>query len=223
VIMNRQKCLNIAVANKVATTISLLPRAGEGAYRADEENLFIKKKYIFALLFMVPLFLFSIRPSFAETLPDDQEQINVEGGWGEIDLQNGVFVLHKPVVVTQGSRRLDSDTLTIYRTKAGELEKIIATGNPARFQGLTKADPKSPVMHASAKNITWDAKAEKLILTTNAYVEQAGDIITGPLIEYYLKDNKVMLQQNQQHQGRTKIVLQPRPGSSLNLQGKSKR
>lgn len=175
------------------------------------------------LLFITGCCLFTIRSVHAESLPDDQEKINIEGGWGEIDLKKGVFIMHSPVVVTQGSRRLDSETLSVYRSQEGELEKIIATGNPAKFHGLTKADPSSPLMHAAAKKITWDAKAEKLILMNDAYVEQAGDVITGPMIEYYLKDNKVVLQQNQQQQGRTKIVLQPRPGASLNLQGINKK
>jgi lipopolysaccharide export system protein LptA len=156
----------------------------------------------------------------AAPLPDDQQEINVDAGWSEIDLKNGVWIHHKPVVVTQGSRRLESDLLTISRGTDGKVDKIVAQGNPARYQGLTDADPKSPLLHAKAQNITWDARNEKLILTGNAQVEQNGDTYSAPVLEYYLKENRAISPKNKQ--GRTKIVLQPRPGSELSLTGMSK-
>lgn len=162
------------------------------------------------------LFIVAIQSSFAvQKLPDDEQEISIDAGWSEVDLKTGIFTYHKPVVVIQGSRRLESDTLTISRGADGGLDQIVATGNPARFQGLTEADPGSPLLHASAGSITWRAKEQKLLLKTNAKVEKEGDIMTAPLIEYYLKDNKVVTQQSKQ--GRTKVVLQPRPGASFSL------
>lgn len=170
----------------------------------------------------VVLFMLAMQNSFAvQTLPDDEQEINIEAGWSEVDLKTGIFTYHKPVVVIQGSRRLESDTLTISRGADGALDKIVATGNPARFQGLTEADPASPLLHASAGSITWKAKEQKLLLQKNAKVEKQGDVMTAPVIEYFLKDNKVVTQQSQQ--GRTKIVLQPRPDASFSLKDSMER
>jgi lipopolysaccharide transport protein LptA len=173
-------------------------------------------KWLFAGI-AVPLLVGSV---FAAPLPDDEKEINTEAGWSEVDLKNGVLIYHAPVIITQGSRRLESDLLTVWRDADGKLNKAIAKGKPARYQGLTDADPKSPILYASAETITWDAKNGKLILTGNAKVTQNGDVFTAPVMEYYMEENRVVSPKNEK--GRTKIILQPRPGSELSLTGKSK-
>lgn len=165
-------------------------------------------------------FIFCCVTCFAATLPDDEKEIFTEAGWTEIDLKNGILIHHAPVVITQGSRRLESDLLTVWRDPDGKLNRAQAKGNPARYQGLVDAKPNSTLLRARAQLITWDAKAGKLILSGHAHVEQNGDIFEAPVMEYYFKENRVVSPKSQE--GRTKIVLQPRPGSEFSLQGKEK-
>ena len=76
--------------------------------------------------------------SVALSLPEDEfQKLTASASRNDIDMANGIVIYYgtteNPAVITRGSMRISGLTITVEQAN-GELMKVTAEGNPARFQ-----------------------------------------------------------------------------------------
>ncbi|TAN65321.1 MAG: lipopolysaccharide transport periplasmic protein LptA [Methylobacter sp.] len=111
------------------------------------------------------------------------------------------------VISIQGSIRVNSDKLVVYFID-GEAEKMVFTGNPAKF----KQTP-----HEGDQDITGEAltgeyypKKNLLVLIDKATVWQGSGAYSSDFIEYDLKTSLVKAGEKESASKRVHVVLQPK-------------
>lgn len=121
----------------------------------------------------------------AQALPSDKnETIRGSADNLTVDQKNGVATYTGSVEIQQGSLLITADSIIIQTNTDGGVEKMIATGTPARFKQQPEKD--QGVVTAAAKQITYTPNNEHLILIEDASVEQNGAVMSGPHIDYDL-------------------------------------
>jgi lipopolysaccharide export system protein LptA len=119
-------------------------------------------------------------------LPDDvKQQIEVAASSGQLLLNDGWSTIkgkpELPARVTQGTMQISGTEIRVF-TKNDELQTVIASGSPARFQQqLTLGQEPAK---ANAKTINFDNKTRLLILDTNVELNQGGKVVVGDHVEY---------------------------------------
>ncbi|HKY69914.1 MAG TPA: lipopolysaccharide transport periplasmic protein LptA [Gammaproteobacteria bacterium] len=111
------------------------------------------------------------------------------------------------VVLTQGDYILFADKLILHKgsTQSKQIEKIIATGNPAKFEAKPKKD-KMPVL-GEAKTIYYYPTTQQLILQNQAKLHYQADIFTAPKITYDIQKNIIFSEKRDQE--RSSMVIHP--------------
>jgi lipopolysaccharide export system protein LptA len=126
--------------------------------------------------------------SFA--LDNDQDQpATLEANDFELDLKTGVRTYRGNVLYRQGSIRLECDELVTYFNDDGELDKAICTGDPGRFKQRPQDSEED--MIGKAREITLDQIEELVVMKSQADVTQGRNRLTGRLLTYDLKTEKV--------------------------------
>ncbi len=120
-----------------------------------------------------------------QALPDDRNQV-IRGAADNlvVDQKNGVSTYSGSVRIEQGSLIITADLIKVHTRSDGSASKIIATGKPARFQQQPSLEQK--IIIASAKSITYTPDSEQLVLVEDAAVEQDGQVMRAPYIDYDL-------------------------------------
>jgi lipopolysaccharide export system protein LptA len=135
------------------------------------------------IAFMSSLIL--ILSAFAGTVQalstDRNQPMDVEADRADIDDKRGISVYRGNVKITQGTLRLTADELTLH-TRDGDIVKAIAVGKPATYR--QRPDGKDQDIEAEALNMEYQAAEQKLILTNQAHVQQAGDSFRSDRIDY---------------------------------------
>ena len=109
----------------------------------------------------------------------------------ELDFKTGVRIYRGNVVYRQGSIKINCDELTTYFNDDGELDKGICKGRPGKFRQRPEGAEEDVV--GEARTITMDQIKELIILQSRADVVQGGNRITGKLITYDMKTEKVVV------------------------------
>lgn len=118
-------------------------------------------------------------------LPSDKnETIRGSADNLTVDQKNGVATYTGSVKIEQGTLKITADSIVIHTNADSSVEKMIATGNPARFEQQPEKD--QGVVTAAAQQITYTPNNERLLLVENASVEQNGAVMSGPQIDYDL-------------------------------------
>lgn len=118
-------------------------------------------------------------------LPSDKlEEIRGSADNLTVDQKNGVATYTGSVQIQQGTLKIVADSIVIHTNADSSVEKMIATGNPARFEQQPEKD--QGVVTAAARQITYTPNNERLLLIDNASVEQNGAVMSGPHIDYDL-------------------------------------
>ena len=118
---------------------------------------------------------------------DSAQPIELEADSARIDERTGISVYTGNVKLTQGSRRLDADRLTIERTVEGD--RMIAEGEPATFR--QQPDDKPEPVEGRALNIDYHTGKERVILTGEAEVWQGGNRFASERIVYDVASDTV--------------------------------
>ena len=147
--------------------------------------------------------------SFAQALPGDKfETIRGRAANLTIDNKTGIATYSGSVNIQQGSLNIVADRLMVHRNVQGDVEKMVATGSPARFQ--QQPDPEKGIITASAKSITYIPANENLLLVEDASVEQDGSVMSGSKINYDLaKEILKASGDTQQQNSGVEIVIPP--------------
>jgi lipopolysaccharide export system protein LptA len=156
--------------------------------------------------------------SFA--LPGDKnETIRGSADNLTVDQKNGVATYTGSVRIQQGSLVISADSIVIHTNPDSSVEKMIATGKPARFQ--QQPDEDQGVVTAAAKQITYTPANEHLVLIEDASVEQNGAVMSGPHIDYDLVKEVMKAAGSNSSSGegqRIEIVIPPKGGKTEDAQ-----
>ncbi len=126
-----------------------------------------------------------------------------------VDQKNGVATYTGSVEIRQGSLIINADSIIIHTNTEGGVDKMIATGNPAKFKQQPEAE--QGVVTASAKQITYTPSNEHLLLIEDASVEQNGAVMSGPYIDYDLVKEVMKAESGNKGEGqRIEIVIPPK-------------
>ncbi len=142
---------------------------------------------MFVRIFLMLLLVFA-GPIYG--LDSDSEQpATLEANDFELDLKTGVRTYRGDVVYRQGSIRLDCDELVTYFNADGALDKAICTGDPGKFK--QRPEDSEDDMIGTAREIVMDQIEQLVVMKSRADVVQGGTRLTGRLITYDLKTEKV--------------------------------
>lgn len=117
------------------------------------------------------------------TIDADSFSGSLEGGWSTLKRTDA-----NPARITQGSLIIEGVEIRIF-SENGEVQSVIATGNPARFQQQPAAD--KPVIRGSGKEIRLDNKTRLLSLDQSVELNQNDIIYSGAHIDYNLDSRQV--------------------------------
>ena len=132
--------------------------------------------------------------------------IQVESDTAEVDGVGGTVIHLGDVIMRQGSRAIQSDRLTLERDADGEVQLLVAIGNPARYEG--PIEDGQPILYGQANIIHYYPKEQRITLEGSAQLEQAQDVFQGPYIAYDIAKKHVLSQQKEGQ--RTTMILQPK-------------
>lgn len=158
----------------------------------------------------------------AWTLPDDDTQtMFIDADTHEFDIRAGTTTFLGNVVLQQGSLKINANKVVYYgkfeKGKVDSAKKIVATGNPARFQQTPKEN--SPPVTAVANTLEYSASNETLFLIENASLDQDGTSLSGNRIEYDVKKALVKAGGKTSADGtkeRVRMVIPPKTLESIN-------
>lgn len=120
----------------------------------------------------------------AVALPEDREQpIHITANKALRDEKQGFTVYEGQVRMQQGSLRIAARRITVFH-QVEEADRILAEGNPARMQQQPEAN--EALMKARADTIEYFKGEERVLLRSNATIEQDGSKVTGESIEYFI-------------------------------------
>jgi lipopolysaccharide export system protein LptA len=158
--------------------------------------------------------VFASYSAFTLALPGDKnETIRGSADNLTVDQKNGVATYTGSVKIQQGSLVISADSIVIHTNPDSSVEKMIATGSPARFQQQPEKD--QAIVTAAAKQITYTPNNEHLVLIEDASVEQNGAVMSGPHIDYDLVKEVMKAAGSTDASGgsqRIEIVIPPKAG-----------
>lgn len=166
---------------------------------------------------LTSLLLMSV--AYADANRDFQQPINVDADDQELDLVANRLVFRNNVVIQQGSLQITADRLDVVSESedgVGEGEVFIATGAPATYQ--QEIEP-GMLVEASADEIRYDARVRVLTLRGSAQMRQSGNQVSASRITYYVDEQRVTAEREQDSEERVRTIFQPRQGSESENNG----
>lgn len=115
----------------------------------------------------------------------------------------GIYQGH--IKLTQGARVLTADYATSYSDQKGQIIKVVAIGNPARYRAVLF--PNRPQLIATGNTIYYYPLQDYLEAIGNAEIVQGQNHVKGPKINYDFKKNTVSSSLSKE--GHTQILLAP--------------
>lgn len=144
----------------------------------------------------------------SSALPEDfDKEVVINSDRAHLDRQSGQVTYSGNVVLTQGTLRIESETLTVIR-KDEVFEKAIAEGEQALYQQQIQAN--DPLTRALANRIEYIATQQQALLIGDAKLLQANNELTGERIVYDMTTEVVTAGNSDQDKpSRIKVVIQP--------------
>lgn len=99
----------------------------------------------------------------------------------------GIYQGH--IKLTQGNSVLTADYATSYSDQKGQIKKVVAIGNPARYQAIIF--PNQPKLIATGNTIYYYPQKDWLEAVGNAEIIQGQNHVKGPQINYDFKKKTV--------------------------------
>jgi lipopolysaccharide export system protein LptA len=153
------------------------------------------------------LLLLSLTAVLTQALPDDRNQpIHITADKALRDEKKGVTVYSGHVQLVQGSMELEADKLTIFHTSE-DAEEIIAEGHPAKMRQQPELG--KGIVNAHAKVIRYFRAEERVLLQTDASIDQDGAVVAGNSIEYLIAKQLITAESDQTQEGNKVVVVIP--------------
>lgn len=115
----------------------------------------------------------------------------------------GIYQGH--IKLTQGTSILTADYATSYADNEGQIVKVVAIGNPARYR--TQIFPNRPKLIATGNTIYYYPLKDWLKAVGNAEIVQGQNRVKGPQINYDFKKKTVASPLSKE--GHTQILIAP--------------
>lgn len=148
----------------------------------------------------------SMALSTAQALPSDQSQpVSLEADRATYNERTGITTYTGNVLITQGSIRIEADSIVVNLTSNRSIKNATAKGRPARFQ--QKISNEKGIAQGEGQSVVYDAQAGLVTLTGNALLSQDGARFSGNSIRYSITQGDVEATGNTQN--RVKIVIPP--------------
>ncbi len=142
----------------------------------------------------------------AQALPSDQNQpVSLEADRATYNERTGITTYTGNVLITQGSIRIEADSIVVNLTSNRSIKDATAKGRPARFQQQISSD--KGLARGEGQSVLYDAQAGLVTLTGNALLSQDGARFSGNSIRYSITQGDIEALGNTQN--RVKIVIPP--------------
>ncbi|HHC75271.1 MAG TPA: lipopolysaccharide transport periplasmic protein LptA [Thiothrix sp.] len=124
----------------------------------------------------------------AWALSDDVEKpVNIESDTAEFNQEKGTADYVGNVIATQGSLEILASRLNI-QAPDGELKTIIAQGKPANFK---QQMDDGKLANGKANKMTYSVQEKKIVMTGQAELKLAKDVISSDHIEYFVENGEL--------------------------------
>lgn len=154
------------------------------------------------------MLLLGLYSAGAFALESDKDQpITIDSNTATYDDATSTSIYTGNVVSIQGSLRVESDKLVVY-FKDGDAEKLVFTGNKAKF----RQTPKEGDDDITGEALTGEYYPKKnlLVLIDDATVWQGNGTYSSNLIEYDSKTSVVKAGETSSDAKRVHVTLQPK-------------
>lgn len=143
-----------------------------------------------------------------QALSTDREQpIHIEADSVEIDDVQGFSTYRGNVVYTQGTLRLEADTVHVFHTPERNISRLEALGSPVRFR--QRLDGHDEDLRAQALRVEYFADPERMVLERQAHIWRLNTEFSGDFISYDPARDVVQASRGETGEGRVQIVIQP--------------
>ncbi len=166
----------------------------------------LKLKDLIAALVVVSTMAFS--PAALALKSDADKPIEIESDSADFNQQQSIYSYRGNVKLRQGTRRLWADVLHVYTADGGGIDKVIATGNVAKFR--QRQDGKTEDSYGEAKRIEYYADEEHYILLKSAKAWRDGNLISSDRIDYYGNSGKMISKRTKKGDQRVRVTLPPK-------------
>ena len=153
------------------------------------------------------LAIFALYSSGSHALKSDADQpVVIDSNAATYDDNKAISTYTGNVVATQGSLEVKSDKLVVY-FKNGDIDKLVATGNPARFKQMPDHGGE-----ITGKALTGEYYPGQslLILIKEAVVRQDGNTYASELIRYDSENAIVKAGEQASDSKRVRVILKPK-------------
>jgi lipopolysaccharide export system protein LptA len=164
----------------------------------------LNKSKFLGLGWLAVLALYS---SGCHALKSDADQpVVIDSNAATYDDNKAISIYTGNVVATQGSLEVKSDKLEVY-FKDGDINKLVATGNPARFKQMPDHGGE-----ITGKALTGEYYPSQslLILIKEAVVWQDGNTYASELIRYDSENAIVKAGEQASDSKRVRVILKPK-------------
>lgn len=142
--------------------------------------------------------------SFA--LPSDRNQtVTLEADRATFNEKTGITTYQGNVVVTQGTIKIEADSLVATLNKDKQIQQVTAQGKPARFQQQISAD--KGIARGEGQSLVYNAETGLVTLTGNAYLNQDGASFRGNTLRYSI--NAGDIEATGSSQRRVQLIIPP--------------
>jgi lipopolysaccharide export system protein LptA len=138
---------------------------------------------------------------------DSEQPITIDSNTATYDDKTAISIYTGDVISIQGSIKVNSDKLVVYFID-GDAEKLVFTGNPARFK-QTPSPGKEDII-GDALIGEYYPKKNLLILKNNATVKQGNGTYKSDYIEYDINTSLVKAGDKSTDSKRVRVTLQPK-------------
>ena len=138
---------------------------------------------------------------------DVNKPITIDSNSATYDDATGTSTYSGNVISVQGSMQVNSDKLVVY-FKNGDPEKLIFTGNKARFKQTPTLGSEDIIGEAMSGE--YQPKKHVLLLTGDAIVTQGNATYASHLIEYDSRNSIVKAGEKASDNKRVHVTLKPK-------------
>lgn len=139
-------------------------------------------------------------------LPSDQKQpVTLEADRATFNERTGVTTYSGSVVISQGSIRIEADSLVVNLDSNRSIRDATAQGRPARFQQQIAAD--KGIARGEGQKILYNAQTGILTLSGRALLTQDGASFRGETLRYSM--NQGDIEATGSSSQRVKLVIPP--------------
>lgn len=152
---------------------------------------------------------------------DSQHPINIESDAAVLNDKTGFTEYTGRAVLTQGTLKIEGDSITFHFDANKNITKAVAVGALAKYQQVQAAGEKPT--RAQGVTMEYYPNKQEIILINKAHVWKQGDEFSGPRIKYDIANNIVHAGTSAasgntgkpaKTSGRVRVTLQPTSSSS---------